>query len=785
MIEDSELREIFKVESAEHIQRLEDGFLRLEAEPDNAALLEEVFREAHSLKGAARIIGLTGIESLSHRLEDILGVARKGSVPLTPDMIDRLCNGLDAIRALVTEAVSGEPSGVIVSKVIQILALNRERGVIRTAEPVEGYDRPGEQPDDSPPDASQAALAVPLRKAVRPAVVKGKSGVKTQKTGKGEFIFPDSQPSFNEPENSDRQPEVNDAIIGDFRIDTIRVETKRLDTLMSQAGELNVTKLRINRRVDDAKDAIALWEEAAKTVVASGGQGAGLNEESSAFERLGASLNSLKNSLYVDSSRLDFVNAELEGSINRIRLLPLSTIFNLFQRMVRDLAKEKAKEIELVITGGDTVADKRIIEEMKDPLMHMVRNAVDHGIESPEERERKNKPRCATISIKAYQGSANVVIEVSDDGQGLDEESIKKSALKAKIAHEAELAAMSTNQVHSLIFVSGISTSTFISDVSGRGVGLDVVRANVERLKGLIEVESIPDRGCSIRVRLPLTLATSRVMLVMVNNGKYAIPVEHIHTTRLLYRKDIFTIEGRQTTVFDNLPVSIMPLAELLELKAESPLSAVRTPLSEVRPCIILSIGGDRVGVLADEILDEQEIVLKQYSSVLKRVRNVSGATILGTGEVCMVLNPFDLVKSIKMKKAQPAAETTVQDTEITKCILVAEDSMTVRTQMKRIIEGAGYEVVVAVDGVDAFKKLSGRSFDALVSDINMPNMNGLTLTEKVRQNKKFKDMPVILVTSLASDDDKQRGLEAGANAYIPKPSFDQKVFLETLGRLV
>jgi two-component system chemotaxis sensor kinase CheA len=744
MIEDAELREIFKIESAEHIQGLEDGFLRLEKEPQNQAVLEEVFREAHSLKGASRIIGITDVESISHRLEDVLGGAKKGSLTLSSEIIDCLCKGVDAIRNLVREAVTGEPSGVTVSKALEQLNMSLRSSRPTLPEPVQVVKSLGTDLDGSGPDNPNSEVAL-----------------------------------------ATRQPDIKEATFGDFRIDTIRVETGRLDKLMSQTGELNVTKLRIGQRVEDIKGIIALWEEVSKSCAELGSRSATIDGEDSSFrvpfsavEKLGLSLNSLKHAVYADSSRLDFVNAELEGSINRIRLMPLSTLFNLFQRMIRDLAKESAKEVRLVITGGDTVADKRIIEEMKDPLMHMVRNAIDHGIEIPSVRERKNKPRSATITMRAYHSPANVVIEVSDDGQGLDIEAIKRAALKGKIANETELAAMSPSQIHNLIFASGISTSTFISDVSGRGVGLDVVRANVERLKGAVEVESLPDRGCSIRVKLPLTLATTRVMLLAVNGIKYAVPVEHILTASLVHRKNIFTIEGRHTIVINNMPVSVMELSKILELKSEN-------PRFETLPCIILSIGDDRVGILADELLDEQEIVLKQYSSLLKRVRNVSGATILGTGEVCMVLNPFDLVKSIKMNRVHTPAETTELGAETAKSVLVAEDSLTVRTQMKRIIEGAGYEVVVAVDGLDAFKKLSSRSFDALVSDINMPNMNGLTLTEKVRKNKKFKDMPVILVTSLASDEDMQRGLEAGANAYMAKPSFDQKVFLETLGRLV
>lgn len=763
MIEDKELREIFKVESGEHIQRLEAGFLRLEAEPQNATVLEEVFREAHSLKGAARMIGLTGIEKISHRLEDILGSANKGMVPLSSEIIDCLCTGLDAIRKLVKEAVVGEPSGVIVSQVVEQLKINQE-------------------------SLSQC-----------PEIKEDVAKVQTAGSEGEAAVIPDLQLPPQEPEAAARQVEVKEPPFGEFRIDTIRVETSRLDELMSQTGELNVTKLRIAQRVADIKDLIQLWEETCRNLADFGSRYAALKKEDPAahyltakIDKLGVSLNAVKNAIYEDSARLDLVSSELEESISRVRLLPLSTIFNLYQRTVRDLAKDQGKEVRLVIEGGDTAADKRIIEEMKDPLMHMVRNAIDHGIELPSERERKNKPRIGTIILKAYQTPVSIVVEVSDDGQGLDLEAITRAALKRKIVSESELAAMSPSQVTSLIFLSGVSTSTFVSDVSGRGVGLDVVRVNVERLKGSIAVESRPEQGCTIRIQLPLTLATSRVMLVAVNNMKYAIPVEHIQTTCLVNRNDIFSIEGRQAMVFNKIPVPVAALAALLELPEVNGQPGDRNPQtpsyllkSETLPCIILTSGADSVGVFVDELIDEQEIVLKQYGSILKRVRNISGSSILGTGEVCMVLNPYDLIKSAIKKQTPLTAEKPLEEAEARKSILVAEDSITVRTQLKRILEGAGYEVVVAVDGAEAYSKLAGQPFAAVVSDILMPNMSGLELTEKIRRDQKYREMPIVLVTSLASDEDKQRGLEAGANAYITKPSFDQKVLLDTLRRLI
>jgi len=422
----------------------------------------------------------------------------------------------------------------------------------------------------------------------------------------------------------------------------------------------------------------------------------------------------------------------------------------------------------------------------------MLRNAIDHCIEAPEERERRGKPRTACIRIQAYQTATNIVIEVSDDGRGLDLEAIKRTALRRRIAREDELAAMAPAQVQALIFASGFSTSPLVTDVSGRGVGLDAVRANVERLKGSIQVESSPGAGCLFRVQLPITLATVRVLIVSVNGRICALPVEYVQSMRMVSPQEIFSMEGRETIVLDAHPVSVARLADLLEWRTEA--SSLRTQGPEpslvfqapsLRPCIILSMGAEQLGLFVDALLDVQEVVLKPHSTILKRVRNVSGATILETGEVCIVLHPHDLLRTVQRRAAPVTLERAMAEPERTRVILLVEDSITTRTQEKRILEGGGYEVITAVDGVDAFDKLSARPFDAVVADIQMPNMDGLTLTAKIRQDKRYQELPIILVTALATEEDKRKGIEVGANAYITKPTFDQQVLLDTLKRLV
>jgi two-component system chemotaxis sensor kinase CheA len=587
-----------------------------------------------------------------------------------------------------------------------------------------------------------------------------------------------------------------------FKISTIRVAPERLDTLMTHAGELSATKLRIERRLMQIEEVFAFWEEWTREVGSGPGQQATRNgrgaldgqlwqRHAERLQKLGEMLGHLKSVADEDTARLHYVSSEIEQGIHSLRLLPLSTVFNLFPRMVHDLARQQEKEIDLVMEGGETAADKRVLEDIKDPLMHLIRNAIDHGIESPAERERRGKPRGGTIRLKGYQTASNIVIEVTDDGRGLDLDDLRAAAVKRRMRREEDVAALTPAEVQELIFTSGFSTSPMVTDLSGRGVGLDVVRRNVETLKGTIKVESSPGAGCTMRIQLPVTLAAARVLIAEVDGWPYALPVEAVAGIRLVSPEAVFSIEGRDTIEIDRMPLSVVELSKLLELRTKRASQSAQAGISqrgfgpEVRACIVISTDHERLGLFVDALLDEQEVVLKPLCPLLARVRNVSGTTILGTGEVCTVLNPQDLIKSARKRRTARAAREAAKGPSKKHVVLLAEDSITTRTQEKRILESAGYEVVTAVDGLDAFNKLHTRPFDALVSDVQMPNLDGLSLTEKVRQDRRCKDLPVILVTALSSEEDKKRGIEVGANAYITKPAFDQSLLLETLARLI
>ena len=829
MIEDKELRDVFKIASEEHLQKIDEGLLYLEQHPGDSAKLEELLRETHSLKGDAGMLAVKNVASLAHQIEHILGGVKRGETELNRDISDRLSQGLDAIRKLVDEAVTGEDSGVNTFYVLASMmgASNQPQLETPTAEPISSQIHEEELVKMQFTD-SETAPSETNSETSSAANLDNNYSFSTLQSEQELLLQAQNLPTASGAATaSASQPTVSGSSSSSYRIETIRVATQNLDDLMTQAGELTVTKTRLVHRLSDIEKLTNLWETWTREAfinrlafhqIETEQNGSKQNaiviqlqnyyqRTEERLERLGTLVNRLKNRFHEDTARLELITEELKSEIRTLRLLPLSTIFNLFPRAVRDLAKREGKEVELVIEGAETRADKRILEEMKDPLMHMIRNAIDHGIETPEERKKLGKLPVATLRIKGYQTASNIIIEVADDGRGLNLDRIKQTAIKRNICTLEELANMTENQIQFLIFAAGFSTRTFVTEVSGRGVGLDVVRTNVEALKGSIQVESISGKGCTFRLQVSTSLATANVLIVAVEGIAYALPIEFIETAKLVAYDDIFAIEGKSTIVSDGQPLSVAYLVDLLELKNRGWLPNNRewrqeswrevnrqiqgeflTSNSAKMSCIILKVGEERLGLFIDALIDEQDVVIKPQSKLLKRVRNVSGATILGTGEVCMVLNPHDLIKSVRKQvssRGVSGARSPIETVSRKQVILLAEDSIATRTQEKRILEGAGYEVVTAVDGLDALNKLKTRYFDALISDVQMPNLDGLGLTIKIRQQREYSELPIILVTSLASDEDRKRGADAGANAYIPKGTFNQDVLIETLKRLV
>lgn len=743
MIDDPELRSIFKIEFEENIQTLNNELLKLESDVFNTDALTKLMRTAHSMKGGARMIGLPDVVTLAHFFEDMLGAVKKEGVELKRHDFDRMYKAIDVIKSLVNEAVTGEaPNFVAASVIDQII------------------NGSGEPKTNDEPDSviRQSEIAA------------------------------DSQPVTQELQGD---------IIPAFSIDTIRVASSKLDTLMDLSGELTVSKIQLALRLGKINDLSLLLEDSTRelnsietALLPQRSENPGLfsevgliiNRLKNRFDSASVEIGNLSDGISEDNSRLNFVAYEFEEVIKNLRMLKLSNIFNLYPRMVRDISNELGKEVNFIIEGGDITADKKILEEMRDPLMHMIRNSIDHGIELPDEREQQGKQRAGTIKLSANHFAGHITITLEDDGKGLNEKSIIETALRKKLIDEEASKNLTHKQIHKLIFTPGFSTSKIITDVSGRGVGMEVVQANIDKLKGKINIESETKKSTRFIIELPLTLATLRVMTASVGNHIFAIPVDFIVSVIIVDVAEIFSMEARDTIVFRDEPITIVNLKTVLELEdiSDSTMKNVTT-----FQCIILSSMGEKAGFIVDSLIDEQEVLVKPLGFMLKRVKNVSGSTILVSGDVCMILNPNDLLKTVKSLSASEILETSTPESLRKKRILLVEDSITTRTQEKRILESAGYDVVVAVDGLDGYQKLLINEIDAVVSDVEMPNLDGLSLTEKIRAEKKYLSLPVVLVTSLSSEEQKKRGLESGANAYLTKSGFDQKILIETLDRLL
>ncbi len=462
-----------------------------------------------------------------------------------------------------------------------------------------------------------------------------------------------------------------------------------------------------------------------------------------------------------------------------IRMLPISTIFNKYPRAVRDLAKEFEKKVNLVIKGETTELDKKVLEEINDPLIHLVRNSVDHGIEKPEERKRVGKKEVGQLILSASHEGDHILIEISDDGRGIDPEKIKQTAIKKGYINEDEASGLDEQDILYLIFESGFSTSTIITDVSGRGVGMDIVKRKIEEeLKGSVKIESNLGKGVKYTLMLPLTLAIIRALLIKTGDRVFAIPTTALEETIKINQRKIQKIKGKEAFQLRGNFIPLVSLSNILGLEERG---SVDGDIS----IVIINSGGRRIGFKVQDLIFEQQIVIKTLGNHLKKVTNIAGTTILGEGEIVLILHIPDLIKSAReieglktwYKKKKESKQSEVK-------ILVVEDSLTTRELEKSIFEAAGYQVDLAINGQEALSLLDQKNYDLVVTDIQMPLMDGFELTKTIKENDELKQIPVVILTSLENDTEKQKGIEVGADAYIVKSTFDQASLLNTINRL-
>ena len=772
----------FADQAKEQLQTINERLLALEeAEGDDKGpLLEEIFREAHSLKGASRAVDLGRVEAVAHRLESLFSVIQKGELEADAEVFDLAYKALDALTALVEEGLAGTPADVDVDGLCDALVSAAEGrpsavGSGQSAEPKAEVEEsaPAEEPkaDAAPPETRHPTRDTPAKPKAKPAK-------KTEE-----------------------------------RDETVRVATSKLDALMAQVGELLAARIGAEHRMAEVKtlfesllDIEESWRKTrpARTLEhALEGDETALAEARHLVEFLERSdekmrdirngLGELRRKFEADSRRMAQVTTDLQDDVRRTRMLPVSTIFDTFPRMVRDMTRELSKVVKLTIEGGETEVDKQVLEQLRSPLTHMVRNSVDHGMEMPDAREAAGKPREGKVVLRAFQRAADLVIEVVDDGAGIDVEKVKAKAIEKGLITAENAEGMTEREALWLIFRSGFSTKQEVTDLSGRGVGMDVVREHIERLHGMIDVESTLGEGSKFTLSVPLSVATTRCLLVEAGDQTFGIPITNVERIVRLSAEDIGHTEGHEAIRIDERPMALLRLGDVLGIPSGE-------AEGENQPAIILGSADRRAAFLVDGLLGAQEIATKTLPKPLLRVRHIAAATIVGTGEVVPILNVLDLLrasaKSAPAAAPRKSAQRTAHSAQAApmknapapaekQSILVVDDSVTIRTFEKALLEAAGYDVTAASDGLEAWNLLQKQAPDLIVSDVEMPNMTGFELTEKVRGDQRLKGMPLILVTTLSSDEDRKRGIDAGADAYVIKGSAEQDHLLETVRRLI
>ncbi len=740
----------FKIEADERINKINTGLMSLEKPevPEKTKeVIEIIFREVHSLKGASRAVNLIEIEKICQSMESVFAALKNNKINLSSGLNKLLFDSVELIQKLLSKSTIEKST------------------------------------ED---DRLTTELSLQLEKGAKGETITDSTEVQIKKENQSLSLDKSSVSS-----------------------DTVRIPTAKLDSLLLQAEELISSTLSAKQLAVDLKkifeDITFFQRQFSKLAINTFANNNKMKvntpsiqengrdklkdfvKESNEFiKTIGNRLNTLIKRAEQDQYYLRGRVTNLLDGIKNSLMMPFSSIVEQYPNIIRKMAGENGKEIELVIQGEMIEVDRRILEEMKDPLLHLIRNCIDHGIEEPEERKLKKKSSKGTITLSISHKEGNKFeILISDDGAGVSLDKVKSAALELGVITSDALEKMNEKEILSLIFQSGVSTSSIITDISGRGLGLAIVRDTVEKLNGIISIETKQNESTIFRLILPLKLANFLGVLVRANEHLFIFPSSGIERVTRVNDKTIKTVENKETLLINGQIISLVRLKDVLEL----PENKYQKQIEKEMYSVVVNINEKRIAYLVDEVLNEQEVLIKSFNKPLLHVRNILGATILGNGELVPVINLQDLIKSsVHILNNVSEAITTissVHEETKRKSILLAEDSITARALLKNILEGAGYNVKTAVDGIDAFTELRENKYDIVVSDVEMPRMNGFDLTLKIRSDEKLSDLPVVLVTALNSREDREKGIDAGANAYIVKSSFDQSNLLEVINRLI
>ena len=694
----AQLLATFRVEADEHLQAITASLLALDRwlpADEGRQAVETTFREVHTLKGAARSVGLVDVEAICQACETVLSRITRGTLELRRPLLRCLEEAVDGVARLLTGEAPADPDRVL----------------------IERLERTTAQGDDA------ARLAPPS------APFENVSGTAQRAT--------------------------------DSMTDSIRLATAKLDALLVEAENLLGLKLAAGERVSQARALLGTLE------------GEGPSPQARARELL---------TQLVSDERAARVTIEaLQGQLHQLRMTPAASALDVFPRMVRDLAEQQGKEVEWTVTGADLEVDRRVLQLIKEPLIHLVRNAVDHGIEAKAARVEAGKaPRGrVAMAIAGHEGN-RIEVTVEDDGRGIDLAQVRAAAVRSRLLPSVEAEALTDDEALAIVYRSGLSTSPIVTAISGHGLGLAIVKERVEQMGGSVRIGRSGWGGTAVRMVLPATVATFSGLLVQVGGQPFLLPTEAVERVLRVDRGEVKSVEGRDAIGWNGTALSVASLGNVLGL----PEPERQAERGSKQPGVVVRSGEERAAFLVDQIVGVTEVLVKELRPPLVRVRNVAGAGLLGTGRLALILRPADLLRSMRGsgRRAGPTQAARKDEREI--AVLVVDDSITTRTMEKNLLEAAGYRVRVAVDGLEAWTILKSEPIDLVVSDVDMPRMDGFELTARIRADKQLADLPVILVTALESREDKERGVQVGANAYVVKSSFEQSNLLGIIQRL-
>ncbi|GAA7970157.1 chemotaxis histidine kinase/response regulator CheAY2 [Helicobacter pylori] len=782
-----EIMEDFLIEAFEMNEQLDQDLVELEHNPEDLDLLNRIFRVAHTIKGSSSFLNLNILTRLTHNMEDVLNRARKGEIKITPDIMDVVLRSIDLMKTLLvtirdtgSDTNNGKENEIeeAVKQLQAITSQNLEgakegtkeapkkenqeevkkenikenqenKAKAPTAESLASDNPLADEPDLDYTNMSAEEVEAEIERLLnkRQEADKERRAQKKQEAKPKQEVAPKTEtpktetpktPKIETKTKAKADTEENKApSIGVEQ--TVRVDVRRLDHLMNLIGELVLGKNRLIRIYGDV-------------------------EERYDGEKFLEELNQVVSSISA-------VTTDLQLAVMKTRMQPVGKVFNKFPRMVRDLSRELGKSIELIIEGEETELDKSIVEEIGDPLIHIIRNSCDHGIEPLEERRRLNKPETGKVQLSAYNEGNHIVIKISDDGKGLDPVMLKEKAVEKGVISERDAEGMSDREAFNLIFKPGFSTAKVVSNVSGRGVGMDVVKTNIEKLNGIIEIDSEVGVGTTQKLKIPLTLAIIQALLVGVQEEYYAIPLSSVLETVRISQDEIYTVDGKSVLRLRDEVLSLVRLSDIFKV------DAILESNSDVY-VVIIGLADQKIGVIVDYLIGQEEVVIKSLGYYLKNTRGIAGATVRGDGKITLIVDVgamMDMAKSIKVN-----ITTLMNESENTKSknspsdyvVLAIDDSSTDRAIIRKCLKPLGITLLEASNGLEGLEMLKNgdKTPDAILVDIEMPKMDGYTFASEVRKYNKFKNLPLIAVTSRVTKTDRMRGVESGMTEYITKP---------------